>query len=54
MSEGQMNTIALWVPMLIEVNKGPNKNGLGAEFGPGVIIWEGLAYKLELAAQCDK
>ena len=30
--------------MFVEVNKGPNKNGLGARFGPRAAIWEGLHY----------
>ena len=34
MSEGQMNNFSLCTSMLFEVDKGPNKNGRGAGFGP--------------------
>ena len=30
--------------MYIEVDKGPDKNGLQARFGPRAAIWEGLFY----------
>ena len=35
MSEGQMNTTALCLSMFVEVNKGPNKNGLGPDLAHG-------------------
>ena len=35
MFEGQMNTIALCLSMFVEVNKGPNKNGLGPDLAHG-------------------
>ena len=42
MSEGQMNTIALCVPMCSKVDKEPNKNGQQGGFGPWVAYWEPL------------
>ena len=39
MSEGQMNTIALLTSMYIEVDKGPNKNGLQPDLAH---IWEAV------------
>ena len=35
-----MNIIALCLSMFVEVNKEPNKNGLGAGFGPRAAIWK--------------
>ena len=42
MSEGQMITIVLYISMYIGVDKGPNKYGLQAGFGPRAAIWEDL------------
>ena len=45
MSEGQMITIVLCI-MYTGVDKGPNKYGLQAGFGPRAAIWEGLHYNI--------